>query len=259
METGNGKVLVKTTYSTNTPLCTSLCTDAPPPPSPIKDRFLLQEASVLATLHQPFCIALTQGFISPWAFKTTNEDYKMRGHFMQKNTIKKHEMTGKTGGWSSPFFSFFGGRWLSIFSPMLPSWNRPKFKCPPITVNQSQFLFISNFNREIMQSVQLFICSVWILRDGYQPRFIQFAMLSTGYPTLPSVVPKSPVFRGYKSLVVYNSAHYHCRFCLSVRHFIVKKSCDNISTGYEKFLRYLFVLRLRSINYRVVIMPHPAK
>lgn len=38
-----------------------------------------------------------------------------------------------------------------------------------------------------MQSVQLFICSVWILRDGYQPRFIQFAMLSTGYPTLPSV------------------------------------------------------------------------
>ena len=159
----------------------------PPPPSPIKDRFLLQEASVLATLHQPFCIALTQGFISPWAFKTTNEDYKMRGHFMQKNTIKKHEMTGKTGGWSSPFFSFFGGRWLSIFSPMLPSWNRPKFKCPPITVNQSQFLFISNFNREIMQSVQLFICSVWILRDGYQPRFIQFAMLSTGYPTLPSV------------------------------------------------------------------------
>ena len=185
-ETGNGKVLVKTTYSTNTPLCTSLCTDAPPP-SPIKDRFLLQEASVLATLHQPFCIALTQGFISPWAFKTTNEDYKMRGHFMQKNTIKKHEMTGKTGGWSSPFFSFFGGRWLSIFSPMLPSWNRPKFKCPPITVNQSQFLFISNFNREIMQSVQLFICSVWILRDGYQPRFIQFAMLSTGYPTLPSV------------------------------------------------------------------------
>lgn len=47
--------------------------------------------------------------------------------------------------------------------------------------------------------------------------------------------------------------------CLSVRHFIVKKSCDNISTGYETFLRYLFVLRLRSINYRVVIMPNPAK
>ena len=47
--------------------------------------------------------------------------------------------------------------------------------------------------------------------------------------------------------------------CLSVRHFIVKKSCDNISTGYETFLRYLFVLRLRSINYRVVIMPNPEK
>ena len=47
--------------------------------------------------------------------------------------------------------------------------------------------------------------------------------------------------------------------CLSVRHFIVKKSCDNISTGYETFLRYLFVLRLRSINCRVVIMPNPAK
>ena len=47
--------------------------------------------------------------------------------------------------------------------------------------------------------------------------------------------------------------------CLSVRHFIVKKSCDNFSAGYETFLRYLFVLRLRSINYRVVIMPNPAK
>ena len=45
-------------------------------------------------------------------FYTTNEDYKMRGHFLQKNTIKKHEMTGKTGGWSSPFFSFFGNRWV---------------------------------------------------------------------------------------------------------------------------------------------------
>ena len=36
----------------------------------------------------------------------------MRDHFMQKNTIKKHEMTGKTEEGSSPLFSFFGGHWL---------------------------------------------------------------------------------------------------------------------------------------------------
>ena len=55
-------------------------------------------------------------FYRPWAFYTTNENYKI---------INKQEITRKTGGWYSPFFSFFSGRWLfgllnslSIFSPM---------------------------------------------------------------------------------------------------------------------------------------------
>ena len=137
------------TYSTNIPLCTSLCADAPPPPTPqIKNRFLLEKA------------------------------------------FKKHEMTGKTGGWSSPFSSFFGNRWVfglfkfSLYiltNVAVLKRNRPIFKCHPITVNQSQLLFITNFNGEIMQSVQLFICTLWILRDGCQPRFIQFAMPCTGW------------------------------------------------------------------------------
>lgn len=171
------------TYSTNIPLCTSLCADAPPP-HPNKKSVFIGEGVCTGHFARTRWIASSQVY-RPWAFYTTNEDYKMRGHFLQKNTTKKHEMTGKTGGWSSPFFSFFGFlgslNSLSIFSPMLPSWNRPKFKCPPITVNQSQLLFITNFNGEIMQSVQLFICTVWILRDGCQPRFIQFAMPSTGW------------------------------------------------------------------------------
>jgi len=112
---------------------------------------------------------------------------------------------------------------------MLPSWNRPKFKCPPITVNQSQFLFISNFNREIMQSVPLFICSVGILRNGCQPRFIQFGMLSTGYPTLSSValiIRTVACISRLQVSVCLQLSPFPLSVCLSVRHFIVKKSCD---------------------------------
>ena len=175
------------TYSTNIPLCTSLCADAPSPTPQIKNLFLLEKASVLATLHEPAELRRLRSighglFIQP--MRTTKcgvilcRRIRLRSMKWQERpegdlhlSLRSLAIVGFLGSLNS----------LSIFSPMLPSWNRPIFKCPPITVNQSQLLFITNFNGEIMQSVQLFICTPWMLRDGCQSRFIQFAMPSTGW------------------------------------------------------------------------------
>lgn len=174
---GNGKVLVKTmhVFYEHSTLHQPVCRRPPPPPN--KKSVFIGEGVCTGHFARTRWIASSQVY-RPWAFYTTNEDYKMRGHFLQKNTIKKHEMTGKTGGWSSPFFSFFGNRWVfGLFKFSLYILTNVAV----LKQDQSQLLFITNFNGEIMQSVQLFICTLWILRDGCQPRFIQFAMPSTGW------------------------------------------------------------------------------
>ena len=163
------------------------CVQTPPPPPQIKNQFLLEKASVLATLHEPAELRRLRSighglFIQP--MRTTKcgvilcKRIRLRSMKWQERPEGDLHLSFR----SLAIVGFLGSlNSLSIFSPMLPSWNRPKFKCPPITVNQSQLLFITNFNGEIMQSVQLFHCTVWILRDGCQPRFIQFAMPSTGW------------------------------------------------------------------------------
>ena len=186
VERGNGKVLVKTMHvfyehsTLHQPVCRR-------PPPQIKNQFLLEKASVLATLHEPAELRRLRSighglFIQPMRTTKCGVIFCRRIRLRSMKWQERPEGDLHLSFRSLAIVGFLGSlNSLSIFSPMLPSWNRPKFKCPPITVNQSQLLFITNFNGEIMQSVQLFICTVWILRDGCQPRFIQFAMPSTGW------------------------------------------------------------------------------
>lgn len=268
----NGKVLVKTmhVFYEHSTLHQPVCRRPPPPPPPqIKNRFLLEKASVLATLHEPAELRRLRSighglFIQP--MRTT----KCGVIFCRRILLRSMKWQERPEGdlhlslRSLAIVGFLGSlNSLSIFSPMLPSRNRPKFKCPPITVNQSQLLFITNFNGEIMSRFNfLFVlCESCVMVANLD--LFNLPCLVQADPTLSSVALIIRTKVTYISrLQVSGCLHlspFPLSVCLSVRRFIVKKSCDNFSTGYETFLRYLFVLRLRSINYRVVIMPNPEK
>ena len=58
---------------------------------------------------------------------------------------------------------------------------------------------------------------------GYYSIVVWYRLIQRCLPSRLLFVPTSPIFRGYKSLVVYNSAHSHCRFAYQLDILLLRK------------------------------------